>query len=59
MNTHHINKNWLTLKEINDLLISTKKIELSVEATEAIEKCRTYLDEKLSRHDKPIYGINT
>jgi len=59
MNTHHINKNWLTLKEINDLLISTKKIELSVEATEAIEKCRTYLDKKLENNKTPIYGINT
>ena len=59
MNTHHINKNWLTLKEINDLLSSTKKIELSVEATEAIEKCRTYLDKKLENNKTPIYGINT
>jgi len=59
MNTHHINKNWLTLKEINDLHSSTKKIELSVEATEAIEKCRTYLDKKLENNKTPIYGINT
>lgn len=56
---HEINKNWLTLNEINDLFKSSKKIKLSEEATQAIESCRTYLDEKLSRHDKPIYGINT
>ncbi|MCB0410811.1 MAG: histidine ammonia-lyase, partial [Flavobacteriales bacterium] len=32
---------------------------LSQEAEDAIVKCRQYLDEKLTRHDKPIYGINT
>ena len=24
-----------------------------------IEKCRAYLDERIEKEDKPIYGINT
>ena len=59
MGTHLINKNWLTLETINNIVSNNTKIELSEEATELIVKCRTYLDNKLATHDKPIYGINT
>lgn len=59
MGTHCINKNWLTLEIIDDIISNKKKLELSEEATALVVKCRTYLDEKLGRHDKPIYGINT
>lgn len=59
MGTHCINKNWLTLEIIDDIISNNKKLELSEEATALVVKCRTYLDEKLGRHDKPIYGINT
>ena len=56
---HQINKNWLTLEIIEDIISNQKQLELSQEAEAAIVKCRTYLDEKMARHDKPIYGINT
>ena len=59
MGTHSINKNWLTLETINDIISNNTKIELSEEATELVVKCRTYLDNKMSDNDKPIYGINT
>ncbi|MBW6481418.1 MAG: histidine ammonia-lyase [Vicingaceae bacterium] len=59
MNHHHINKNWIDLTVVNEIINQQKKLQLSEDAATAIEKCRTYLDEKLSRHDKPIYGINT
>lgn len=59
MEAHQINKNWLTLEIIDDIISNHKKIELSLEAEAVIVKCRTYLDEKLTRHNKPIYGINT
>ncbi|MBL4592379.1 MAG: histidine ammonia-lyase [Flavobacteriales bacterium] len=59
MGTHNINKNWLTLETVDDIISNNLKLELSEEATNLVVKCRTYLDEKLGRHDKPIYGINT
>ncbi|MBI2279404.1 MAG: histidine ammonia-lyase [Bacteroidetes bacterium] len=57
--THEINKNWLTLEIIDDILANNKKLVLSSDSTTAIVTCRTYLDEKMARHNKPIYGINT
>ncbi len=59
MDIHYINKNWLTLESIDEILKGNKRLVLSQEAEAAIVKCRTYLDEKMARHDKPIYGINT
>ena len=59
MGTHNINKNWITLDTINDIISNNTKIELSEEATALVVKCRTYLDYKMSTNDKPIYGINT
>lgn len=59
MDVHFINKNWLTLESIDEIIKGKKHIALSQEAEEAIVKCRQYLDEKLTRHEKPIYGINT
>jgi histidine ammonia-lyase len=59
MSTHEINKNWLTLEIIDDIISNSKQLVLSPDSAAAIVKCRTYLDEKMARHDKPIYGINT
>ena len=59
MSIHIINKNWIDLTVVNEIINQQKKLQLSEDTITAIEKCRTYLDEKLSRHDKPIYGINT
>ena len=56
---HSINKNWLTLETINSIISNQQTLKLSEEATELVVKCRAYLDSKLERHDKPIYGINT
>lgn len=51
---HHI-----TLSDIEHILKDKKQIHLSEESKQKISKCRTYLDEKMSGHDGPIYGINT
>ena len=59
MSTHEINKNWLTLEIIDDIISNNKQLVLSPDSAAAIVKCRTYLDEKMARNDKPIYGINT
>ena len=59
MATHQINKNWLTLESINEIISKDLKLELSKEVTALVVKCRTYLDNKLATNNKPIYGINT
>lgn len=59
MKNYIINNKWITLEEVDEILHSHCTIDLGVEAREAIQKCRTYLDEKIKRHDKLIYGINT
>lgn len=59
MGVHQINKNWLTLATIQEIVSQNKKIELSTEAIALVEKCRNYLDNKLANNESPIYGINT
>jgi histidine ammonia-lyase len=54
-----INNNWISLDEVDAILSDHITLELGNEARNAIQKCRTYLDEKIQRHDKLIYGINT
>ncbi len=49
----------LTFKAIFDILKKDKRIRLSDVAIEKIQKCRTYLDDKIKNQDEPIYGINT
>lgn len=57
--THFISSKVLELSTISDIFFQNKKIELSKEAIEKIEKCRNYLDDKIKHQDQPIYGINT
>lgn len=59
MSSYKINNQWIELKELEDLLLSSKTIELGAEARAAISKCRQYLDDKMANHDQLIYGINT
>jgi histidine ammonia-lyase len=57
--THYISSEILSLEIVNTILSENQKLALSEEARANIEKCRTYLDEKMKSHDEPIYGINT
>jgi histidine ammonia-lyase len=57
--THYISSELLSIEKINEIISHDLKIELSEEARVNIEKCRTYLDEKMKSNDLPIYGINT
>lgn len=57
--THYISSEVLTLEVIQEILSQNKELALSEEARINIEKCRTYLDKKMSSNDAPIYGINT
>jgi histidine ammonia-lyase len=56
---HYISSDLLSLEIVNDIISQDKKLALSEEARANIEKCRTYLDEKMKSHSDPIYGINT
>ncbi|MFL9838584.1 histidine ammonia-lyase [Flavobacterium sp. ST-75] len=56
---HYISSDLLSIEVVNEIITQGKKLELSEEARLNIEKCRTYLDEKMKSHSDPIYGINT
>lgn len=56
---HYISSDLLSFEIVNDIISQDKKLALSEEARANIEKCRTYLDEKMKSHSDPIYGINT
>lgn len=59
MDFHQITSDFLSLNKIREILDSKVKLRLSEESTQKITACRTYLDEKMKRADRPIYGINT
>ena len=59
MKKYIINNSWISLDEVEEMLNSHCALELGDNARKAIQQCRTYLDDKIQRHDKLIYGINT
>ncbi len=56
---HKITNQPITLAVICRSLSDAISLELSKEVVEKVKRCRDYLDRKLVREDKPIYGINT
>ena len=59
MEYHHISSEHLSIEKITEIVNSGKQLALSESAKAKIEKCYTYLHDKIKKHDKPIYGINT
>ena len=59
MSTRIINNEWISLAEIDAIVKENNVIELSESAKTAIQKCRTYLDEKVTRSERLMYGVNT
>ncbi len=59
MTNYEIGSNVLSIAVLQEIIQSGNSIALSTAATDRIIKCRAYLDEKLSRTEDPIYGINT
>ena len=57
--THYISSTRLSLERMKEILDNREKIALSHEATEAVIKCRKYLDDKMKDIDRPLYGITT
>ena len=57
--THYIASSRLTLERMKEIFDNREKIALSTESTEAVIKCRKYLDDKMKDIDRPLYGITT
>ncbi len=57
--THYISSSRLTLERMKEIFDNREKIALSHESTEAVIKCRKYLDDKMKDIDRPLYGITT
>lgn len=56
---HIISNQRLTVARINEILNRGMTLQLSEESTEAIIKCRQFLDRKMADTDNPVYGIST
>lgn len=59
MTIYEIGSGQLSLAIITQVIKEGTKLSLSALAVKRIEKCRKYLDDKLSKNEDPIYGINT
>ncbi|MCD6179954.1 MAG: histidine ammonia-lyase [Bacteroidales bacterium] len=59
MNIHYISNRKLDIATLKTILHENYQLALSKEAKEKIVICRNYLDDKISKSDEPIYGINT
>lgn len=59
MKTHYISSDKLTFQTLFDIIKEGHKLALSDTAKEKISHCRAYLDEKMSSHKEPVYGITT
>ena len=57
--THYISSTRLSLERMKEIFDNKEKIALSHESTDAIIKCRKYLDDKMQDIDRPLYGITT
>jgi histidine ammonia-lyase len=56
---HSITNQQLTLSTLETIAFSTVELSLDSDSIKRIERCRTYLNEKLKTSSTPIYGINT
>jgi histidine ammonia-lyase len=56
---HYISSEVLQLETLQEIIFLHKTLALSEEAKINIQKCRDYLDAKMAKEDKAIYGINT
>ncbi|MBU2921291.1 histidine ammonia-lyase [Winogradskyella psychrotolerans] len=58
-NFHIISSDALDIVTIYNIFYKNKKLKLSEASKHKIQKCKTYLDNKLANEKKPMYGINT
>lgn len=54
-----IDNQWITLDSLETILAENTQLKLTDEVKKTINVCRTYLDEKVAKSDRLIYGVNT
>ena len=59
MKTTQIDNRWISLTEVDQIINENYQLVLADNALAAIQKCRTYLDEKVAKNERLIYGVNT
>lgn len=59
MSIHQITDKKITLTKLEEIIKTNSKLELSAETKAKVQKCRTYLDNKMASGEEVIYGINT
>jgi histidine ammonia-lyase len=59
MKKHQISAEHLSFETIQQIISQDLKLELSADAKMRIEKCRNYLDQKMTDIERPVYGITT
>ena len=56
---HYISPAPLTFEVIDKILSKNYKLALSEDSKKLINDCKAYLDHKIERSAKPLYGITT
>lgn len=56
---HKISAEHLTIEHIGEVVYNGYKLELSDDARNRIIRCREYLDEKIAKTTRPVYGVTT
>lgn len=59
MTTFLIGSKPLTISTLKEIIENNYTIALSEKSINNIQKCRTFLNDKINRSEAPIYGINT
>lgn len=59
MEEFYISHQPVGIDALQQVLETKATVKLSEEASSAINRCRTYLDERIQKGGAPIYGINT
>lgn len=59
MEEYIVDNEWVSLVQLDEIIDSGARVVLGDNAKEVIQECRAYLDDKVKRHDKLIYGVNT
>jgi len=56
---HHISSEHLSIERIEEIISKNYKLKLSEESITKINRCRQYIDDRMSASTDPVYGINT
>ncbi len=59
MKIHYISSEHLSITRVREIIDNGYKLALSEDARKRIVHCREYLDKKMEKQTRPIYGITT